>query len=455
LSRRRIKTTRGAQRPFRFYIASLGCPKNTVDSNAMAVLLERAGLQSTLDASAADLVIVNTCGFIADARQESLDTLESVASSLGPSQKLVAAGCWAQRAPQALAEAVPRINALLGTRSWAQIVSVAKDLLSSPGQATRSLIEDRLTMLPEEVGAPGYVVSGPSAFLKIADGCSRECAFCAIPGIKGPTVSRSMDAVVADAQALQDLGVLEINLIAQDSTFYGHDLGLRDGLAQLLERLSAAAPGIPWLRVLYAFPGFVTPRLIATMRDLPQVLPYVDIPLQHAHPDVLRRMRRPSDMASVQRTLNHLRQEMPDVALRTTLIVGFPGETDSEFATLMDFVEDVQFDRLGVFAYSHEPGTAAAELVDDVPAEVKQERYDAVMIAQQQISHRRNQGYVGSRIEVLLEGQGEDLTVGRSYRDAPEIDGLVLIPGETDAHRLVEVEVTEALPYDLVGSIID
>jgi len=214
-------------------------------------------------------------------------------------------------------------------------------------------------------------------------------------------------------------------------------------------------PDIPWIRILYAFPGFVTPRLISTMRDLPQVLPYVDIPLQHAHPDVLRRMRRPADMEGVRRTLYNLRQAMPGIALRTTMIVGFPEETEAEFAALMEFVEEARFDRLGVFTYSHEPGTAAAELEDDVAAEVKQARYDQVMIAQQEISLRRNQDFVGKRLKVLLEGQGDDLTVGRSYRDAPEIDGLILIPEAVDPHRFVTVEVTEALPYDLTGCIVE
>ena len=455
MSRQTSKARRGAQRPFRFYIASLGCPKNTVDSNSMAVLLQRAGLAPTLDAKSADLVIVNTCGFIELARQESLETLDDLAASLKPRQKLVAAGCWSQRSPEFLKEAVPRINALLGTRSWAQIVSVADELLTSPGKTTLSLVEDRMAMLPEMVNAPGYVVSGRSAFLKIADGCSRECAFCAIPGIKGPTASRSMASIIADAQQLQEHSVLEINLIAQDSTLYGYDLGMRDGLVQLLEGLAGAVPDVPWIRVLYAFPGFVTPRLISTMADLPQVLPYVDIPLQHAHPDVLRRMRRPADMEGVRRTLEHLRQTMPEIALRTTMIVGFPGETADEFAAVMDFVEEAQFDRLGVFTYSHEPGTAAAELEDDVPAEEKQARYDQLMIAQQEISYRRNQNFVGKRLEVLLEGRGEDLAVGRSYRDAPEIDGLILIPEDVDPHRFVTVEVTEALPYDLMGRIVE
>ncbi|MGC9346859.1 MAG: 30S ribosomal protein S12 methylthiotransferase RimO [Anaerolineae bacterium] len=446
--------TRGAQRPFRFYLATLGCPKNTVDANGMAVLLQRAGYQPTMDPDDADLIIVNTCGFIELAREESLETLEDLALTLRPEQRMVAAGCWAQRDPEALQAAVPEIDAFLGTRSWAKIVELADELLSLPGRSTLSLIEDHLAMLPEEAEAPGYVISGPSAFLKISEGCSRECAFCAIPAIKGPSVSRSVDAILADARQLADLGALEINLIAQDVTYYGYDLGMRDGLATLLERLTEAVPDVPWIRLLYAFPGYITPRLVDVIHDRPQVLPYIDLPLQHAHPDVLRRMRRPSDMDRVRRTLRTLRERLPEVVLRTTLIVGFPGETAAEFETLLDFVREVRFDRLGVFEYSHEPGTTASTMVDDVPDEVKSERYEAVMVTQQAISREKNLSLVGKRLPVLLEGTGDDVTVGRSYRDAPEIDGLVLIQEELEPHRLVDVEVTEALVYDLVGRVV-
>lgn len=449
---RRVK--RGAQRPFRFYIASLGCPKNTVDANSMAVLLQRAGYQPTLEAEKADLVIVNTCGFINLARDESLATLEEFATTLRADQHLIAAGCWAQREPDALYNAVPRINALLGTRSWAEIVTLSQELLAAPGDTTLALIEDRLATLPEEAGAPGYVLSGRSAFLKIAEGCSRQCAFCAIPAIKGPNVSRTKAAILDDARRLQELGALEINLIAQDVTYYGYDLGMRDGLADLLEALTGVVPDIPWIRLLYAFPGYVTPRLISVIRDQPQILPYIDIPLQHAHPDVLRRMRRPADVEGVRRTIAQLRDAMPQVALRTTFIVGFPGESDAEFETLLDFVREVRFDRVGVFRYSHEPGTRAVEMADDVPSEVKGDRYEQLMVAQQTISHERNQAYVGERLSVLLEGTGDGLTVGRSYRDAPEIDGLVLIREAVTPHRMVSVEIEEALAYDLVGHIV-
>ncbi len=420
----------------------------------MAVLLQRSGYEATLTTDEADLVIVNTCGFIELARTESLETLEDLAGALTPKQRLIAAGCWAQRDPETIMSAVPRVDALLGTRSWTEIVPLASELLTSPRGSTLKLIEDRLAAMPEDAGAPGYVVSGPSAFLKIAEGCSRQCAFCAIPAIKGQAVSRDLDAILADARQLQDHGVLEINLIAQDATYYGTDLGMRDGLAHLLEELARAVPAVPWIRVLYTFPGYITPRLIAVVRDTPQVLPYVDIPLQHAHPDVLRRMHRPSDIDQVRRTLDALRTAMPEIALRTTMIVGFPGETEAEFETLLDFVEEMQFDRLGVFAYSHESGTAAADMIDDVPPDVKETRYDQVMTMQQEISYAKNQAFVGRRLSVLLEGTGDDMTVGRSYRDAPEIDGLVLIPQVVAAHRIVTVEITEALAYDLVGRLV-
>jgi len=443
-----------ARRGKRFYIASLGCPKNTVDSQAMAVLLQREGYQPADDAAEADLLIVNTCGFIAAARQESLETLRELAADLRPSQRLVAAGCWAQRDPAAILEAVPRVDALLGTRSWPQITTIARRVSGRQPSALQ-WIEPHTMALPEQAGAPGYAVTGRSAFLKVADGCSRGCAFCAIPSIKGPYVSRDLEAVLRDARALQDLGVLEINLIAQDITYYGYDRGDREGLVSLLENLSRVAPAIPWIRLLYMFPGYVTPRLIEIIRDVPQVLPYIDLPLQHAHPAVLRRMGRPADMGRVRETLHRIREALPEAVLRTTFIVGFPGETDEEFAALMEFVEEGRFDRVGVFTYSHEMGTRAFGMDDDVSTEVKEARYDQLMTLQQGISLALNQQWVGKRLDVLLEGVGDGITVGRSYRDAPEIDGLVIIPEERPVGGIVSVEITEALPYDLVGSVVD
>ena len=436
----------------RFHIVSLGCPKNTVDSQGIATLLQREGYRATDDPARADVVIVNTCGFIAAAREESLETLRDLAEGLTPHQKLIAAGCWAQREPERLLELIPRLNAVVGTRTWHEIPRVVRELRRRRERLID--VQTRAMVMPEEAGTGGYVRFGASAFLKIADGCSRRCAFCAIPGIKGPTVSRPIEAIVEDARRLRDAGVVEINLIAQDTSFYGHDLGLRDGLAQLLERLVEAVPEVPWLRILYLFPGMITERLIDLIAEVPQILPYVDIPLQHADLAILRRMRRPADMEAVRRTLEHLQERIPGIALRTTFIVGFPGETEQEFLTLLSFVEEMRFDRVGVFEYSHEEGTAAAQMEDDVPPEVKSARRDALMLAQQRISLDRNQALVGERMEVLLEGAGDGMTVGRTYRDAPEIDGLVLIEGEHPVHRLAEVEITEAMPYDLLGRLI-
>ncbi len=449
------KSPRGAQRPFRFYIASLGCPKNTVDSNAMGLLLQRAGYEATLDPYEADVLIVNTCGFIELARQESFETLQALAAQTRPEQRLIAAGCWAQRSPDWLLDAVPSLDAVIGTRTWPGIEPLVEQLLSEDEdeRSIYELVQERPFMLPEEADVPGYVISGPSAFLKIADGCSRQCAFCAIPGIKGAAVSRPMDAVLEDARQLQELGLLEMNLIAQDATAYGLDRGIEDGLAKLLEQLVAEVPDLPWIRILYTFPGFITPRLVDTIAQHKQILNYIDIPLQHAHPDVLRRMRRPADVEGVRRMIADLRARIPDVAIRTAMIVGFPGETDEEFRALLDFVNEMRFDRMGVFTYSEEVGTPAADLEDDVPPEVKEERYEALMVAQQSISHKKNLSFVGERMEVLLEGTGDDLTVGRSYRDAPEIDGMVLVREELPTYRLVTVEVTDAMVYDLIGRV--
>lgn len=445
----------GAESRPRFYIESLGCPKNTVDSTGMALLLQRRGYRSAASPEDADVLIVNTCGFIALARGESLEALEALAEQRRPGQKIVAAGCWAQREPDQLLNWVPEIDGVIGTRTWYALPDFLELLDQRPDERL-IYTDDRNMALPEEAGTSGYALSGVSAFLKIADGCSRQCAFCAIPSIKGPTVSRSMDAIIEDAQALQDQGVLEINLIAQDTTHYGYDLGMKDALAALLERLVDEVSDIPWIRVLYAFPGYITPHLIEVFAEQPRVLPYVDIPLQHAHPDVLRRMRRPSNMEEVRQTVANVRDKIPDICLRTTFLVGFPGETDDEFAALLKFVEETRFDRVGVFTYSHEPGTPAAALPDDVPEDVKAARLDALMKTQQPISLEKNRALVGKRLPILLEGAGEGLTIGRSYRDAPEIDGLVLIErDDLRLHRFAQVEITEAMVYDLKGRVVE
>jgi ribosomal protein S12 methylthiotransferase len=297
-------------------------------------------------------------------------------------------------------------------------------------------------------------MQGASAYLKIADGCRRPCAFCAIPLIKGTAVSRPVESILAEARILQARGMHEINLIAQDTTDYGYDLGLKNGLAYLLKKLTVDAPNIDWIRVMYAYPGFVTDELIEVMATRKQVVHYLDMPLQHAHPSVLRRMKRPTDIEWVYKTVEKMRKAIPDLALRTTFIVGYPGETDEQFKTLLDFVEEMHFDKVGAFKFSFEQGTASEPLGDPIPAEVKDERFRRLMEKQQQISLARNKTFVGRKLDVLLEGFGQGVSIGRSYRDAPEIDGMVLVKGEIPPEQIIPVRITEAMVYDLSGTAV-
>jgi ribosomal protein S12 methylthiotransferase len=439
----------------KFYLESLGCPKNLVDAHGISRLLKQIGHQPVGDPDQAQMLIVNTCGFIEDAREESLGELRDLAEQKRDDQVLIAAGCLSQRWGEALLDQVPGIDALLGTRRWDEINSLVGELWD--GQDWRR--ENPLARLGDPLllaDAGHYRVArqGTSAYLKIADGCSSPCAFCAIPLIKGPAASRPARAVVQDAVDLVRQGVKEIILIAQDTSAYGRDLGERDALPGLIEAILGAAPALHWLRLMYAYPGHVSPRLIEVMAGDPRLCRYLDLPLQHAHPETLRRMRRPASVKRTRRLIADLRAAMPDVALRTSFIVGYPGETEREFEALVDFMGESRFDRVGVFVYSPEEGTPAAALADPVPEEVKAGRYGRLMTLQQEISLEINQAQVGRSLDVLVEGQGEGLSVGRSYRDAPEIDGMVLIPGDVPIGGFVPVRVTGAMEYDLVGEVI-
>jgi ribosomal protein S12 methylthiotransferase len=439
----------------KFYLESLGCPKNLVDAQGMARLLKHLGYAPVDDPRQAQVLIVNTCGFIEDAREESISELRQLARGKRPGQVLIAAGCLSQRWGEGLVEQVPGVDGLLGTRRWSEIGALIRDLREGQGRHPRSLLS-----LPGEpilsAGGKGPRVArqGASAYLKIADGCSAPCAFCAIPLIKGPAVSRPAGDIVRDAVDLVGQGVKEIILIAQDTTAYGRDGGERDALPSLVWAILEAAPALRWLRLMYAYPDHISPRLIDVMASELRVCHYLDLPLQHAHPTALRRMKRP---ASVERTRNlivDLRAAMPDVALRTSFIVGYPGETEAEFQAVLDFVMESRFDRVGVFLYSPEEGTVAAALPDRVPEQVKAERYDRLMGLQQQISLEINEAQVGRRLDVLVEGQGEGLSIGRSYRDAPEIDGLVLLPGDVAVGKIAPVRITGAMEYDLLGEVM-
>lgn len=438
----------------RFHVVSLGCAKNTVDTESMATLLQTSGFAATADPSRADVVIVNTCGFIGPAKEESLRVLRDLAGAKRPGQLLLAAGCLTQRYGAEVIALAPGVDGVLGTRRWADVVEVVQALRQGGSPRPVYHLPDPGPVVMDRPGIPRHAVQGASAYLKIADGCRRPCAFCAIPLIKGTAVSRTPEAILQEAAALDRLGVHEINLIAQDTTDYGWDLGIKDGLAILLGNLLRAAPSVEWFRVLYAYPGYVTGRLIDTMAADPRLVPYLDMPLQHAHPEVLRRMRRPANVEWVYRTIETMRRAMPDLALRTTFIVGYPGETEAEFQALLDFVAEIRFDRVGAFTFSFEPGTTSEALGDPVPPDVKDERRDRLMALQQTISLHKNQSFVGRTLPVLIEGRGGGLSMGRSYRDAPEIDGLVIVEGETSIGAMVPVRITGALPYDLSGTVV-
>jgi len=447
-----------------FHLVSLGCAKNTVDSESMAQLLVNSGYRLVDDPARAGVLIVNTCGFIGPAKEESLRVLSELAETKRRDQFLIAAGCLTQRYGVEVVRQVPGIDGILGTRRWMDIVDVVKGLRAGKHPEPVYHLPEAPTVGKDEHGALRVAVQGASAYIKIADGCRRPCAFCAIPLIKGTAVSRPVESVLEEAITLQEMGVRELILIAQDTTDYGHDLGLKNGLAHLLEELGLALDrarsdnghlpvGVDWIRIMYAYPGYVTDRLIDVMASNPKIVSYLDMPLQHAHPATLRRMRRPANVDWVYKTVEKMRRALPDLALRTTFIIGYPGETEEEFQTLLDFMEEMRFDKVGAFQFSFEPGTTSEPLGDPIPSQVKQERWERLMTLQQEISLERNQSFVGKTLDVLVEGRGEGVSLGRSYRDAPEIDGLVIVEEELPIGAMIPVRITGAMVYDLTGYV--
>jgi ribosomal protein S12 methylthiotransferase len=467
-----------------YHILTLGCPKNAVDSEGMDSILSARGHTPVAQPGEADVIIVNTCSFIAAARDETLDVLRAMGKSKAPGQRLIAAGCMAESHGD-LVRTVPGVDALLGTRQWmriAELVEQADGSSESGSQQQHNIplldvlpaapAEQSLTLdvLPAEAAQqPGYAdwrttqirrtIGGPSAYLKISDGCNLRCAFCTIPSFKGDMRSKAVGAVLAEAQELAAQGTREIVLVAQHLTDYGRDLGLRDGLAVLLDELCGVLPEDIWLRLMYAYPHGITPRLIETMARHRQVCHYLDMPLQHAHPATLRRMRRPPDTEHTREMIAALRQAMPDIALRSTFIVGFPGETRAEFQTLLDFLEEIQFDRVGAFQYSREPGTHAATLPDQVRPRQIERRWHQLMQHQQEIAWQCNQHWQGQLLDVLVEGHGttedgQPLLVGRSFRDAPEVDGQVFVWGSAPVGSLVRAQISQATEYDLWGELV-
>jgi ribosomal protein S12 methylthiotransferase len=433
---------------------TLGCPKNRVDSEVMLGTLVQSGFRFEPDPSKAEIIVVNTCGFIADAKEESVDAIVELAAhkASGRCRKLIVAGCLVQRHGDELARALPEVDHFLGTGAYGEIAKVVRD-----AQAKRLVIPD-----PDfvQTAESPRVNSMPShtAYLKVSEGCDRTCAFCIIPKLRGPQRSRTMADLVEEAERLAAQGTVELSLIAQDLTAYGEDLpGRKVRLHDLLPRL-AAVEGIRWIRLHYAYPRTFPDALVEVVASEPKIVKYLDMPLQHSSDRLLKAMRRGGSSRSMRALLDKLRERVPGIALRTSLIVGLPGETEADFRGLLAFVKEQRFERLGVFEYSAEEGTTAAALKGQVAAKVRRARFDRIMRAQQAISRRQQRELVGRRIEVLVEGRAEEtehLLAGRHAQQAPEIDGITYIndgvawPGE-----IVTVEVTEAMDYDVVGRVV-
>ncbi len=434
-----------------FHILTLGCSKNRVDSDGMDHLLRARGMTAADRAEDARVVIVNTCGFLGAARDESVAAISDLLERRGEDQVVIAAGCMP--ALGNYRNDIPAgVDHVLTTREWYRIGDVVGDLL---GEAIE----------PEVAGCEGMLTSfsraqaGPSAYVKVADGCDHACAFCTIPSIKGAQVSKRPLHVLQEIVDLVNQGTKEIVLVAQDTIRYGADLGIKHGLPGLLEQIVEGVPNLPWLRLLYIYPSPLTLRMVDVMAEHDTLLPYLDMPIQHADPTVLRNMNRPSSIDMTRRLIDHARAKLPDAVMRTTLIVGYPGETDAQFQTLLDFVEEQQFDHVGVFTYSPEPGTKAVTLdLDSVPSHIAEERRNAVMAAQQTISLRKNQALVGQTMQILIEANGEaeddvghsePISVGRARRHAPEVDGLVFVPGDHPIGSMLDLEIADAGPYDL------
>lgn len=450
----------------KFHLVSLGCAKNTVDSESIGQLMLSDGYTHTIDPADADVMIVNTCGFIGPAKEESYQVLGDLAKIKQKDQLLIAAGCLTQRYGAEVVQKIPEIDGVLGTRRWMDILELVQKLRGRKHpEPLYHLPTEAVTVGRDEKNIPRVSIDGPSAYIKISDGCRRPCSFCAIPLIKGTLVSRPTHAIIQEAKSLSSRGIREIILIAQDTTDYGHDFGLKNGLAHLLTEMTSQVPEIDWIRIMYAYPGYVTDELIEVMATTPQVLPYLDIPLQHGHPQTLKRMRRPANIDWVYRTVDKMRTAMPNLAIRTTFIVGYPGETEQEFEQLMSFAEEMRFDRVGAFTFSFEPGTHSEALGDPIPEEIKQDRLDRLMTLQQEISLQNNQALVDSEMDILIEAHGEleedeqPIAIGRSYRDAPEIDGLVFVEKHPQIAKLpkigeiTKVKINGAMTYDLTGIV--
>ena len=440
---------------------SLGCAKNLVDAEVMLGSLAEAGYLVTSDPATADVILVNTCSFIDVAREESRAEIDEALRQKrrGRCQAVVVTGCWPQTSADALAEEFPEIDAFVGVAEVERIAEVVGRLLSEGEKSAGPLVSVSPPDYLYDHESPRLLATPPwLAYLKIADGCDHRCAFCTIPRIRGRYRSRELESVVAEAKRWAGEGVREVIVIAQDTTRYGVDRYGKPMLVPLLRRL-CEIESLRWVRMMYGHPESISDELIALLAEGGKLCRYLDLPFQHSHPAVLRRMGRAGDGDAYLGTIERIRERVPEVTIRTSLLVGHPGEGEAEFRQLLEFLEAAQFDRAGVFAYSREAGTPSGEAADQVPAEIAQRRRDLVMEAQQRISSQRNRAWIGRTIEVLLEDTSGETWKGRSERDAPEVDGLVYVqvagPARTRARPgdFVRVRITASGPYDLVGRV--
>jgi ribosomal protein S12 methylthiotransferase len=440
-----------------YSVVTLGCPKNLVDSERMLGRLKLDGYRFVSEPEQADFVLINTCGFLRAARRESLDVIDEMLElkRQGILRGVIVTGCLAERDKTALLESRPGIDQLVGVFSREEISRAADRLM-------RGIDDERAVFRPAPSHPPvdgGRFRLTPShvAYLKIAEGCDRLCTFCSIPAMRGKYASKPQDDVIAEAQELASAGTRELILVAQDLTYYGRDLDGGPGLASLLGRLEEV-DGVEWIRLMYLYPEFISDELIDTVAVSHKVLPYIDLPLQHINDSVLRRMNRGVGRKDTEALLDRLRERIEDLVVRTTMIVGFPGETEGQFEELLEFVRRRRFPRLGVFNYSSEPDTPAARLDGRLPEDVKRSRRDRLMTAQQEIAFAWNEAQVGRRMDVLIDDcvpEEDNAYVGRTYADAPEIDGAVYVTGEgLAAGQIVSCEIVAARQYDLIGAAI-
>lgn len=436
----------------RILFVSLGCDKNLVDTEHMLGKLAGHGYEMTDDETAADIIIINTCCFIHDAKEESISSILEMAEyrKEGSCKALIVTGCMAQRYRQEILDEIPEVDAVLGTNSYEKIDQAIEAALTGE----KRLIMEPLQGIPSSEGKRVMSTGGHYEYLKIAEGCDKHCTYCIIPSLRGNYRSLPMEELLQEARQLAEDGVRELILVAQETTLYGKDLYGEKSLHLLLKKL-CKIPDLHWIRILYCYPEEIYPELIQTMKEEPKVLAYLDLPIQHANDDILRRMGRRTSRADLESLIHTLRQEIPDIVLRTTLITGFPGETEEGHQELMDFVDRMEFDRLGVFTYSPEEGTPAAEMEGQIEEEVKERRRDELLTLQQEISLAHGEDRVGQVLEVFVEGYmtEEGAYAGRTYADAPGVDGYFFLNTEETLHSgdFVQARVTGALEYDLIG----